>query len=846
MEKGAVAQRKLSRGKSMQSTRGLFSRKTIKKADSQILTQTLSSSTVVGDDRASIATSKGKELERHSLEDNHVPPRPIFAVRSIIPDPLNELPAWYTQAAEGGPITVPQFRSKYPMHNPIGPRCTGPSLASSAEKKEKRGSILGRLAKRFSVMRKPDQNRSSAKVGSIDNRSIMNGRPSIDTLPAAPSRSTPSPQKPSLHHAKSSDVSHRIQPPVLLDEPPTPLSATLPKDNTSLSSFEEPYPIGKLTIANPDEPAPPTPAEDIVPLPPLPPPETGVVADSGTWTEHLNGVLGIPISSSPSQMELPDTPLQHRLSTILSEDAPGTSPSPPLPELPPVTPSIVARVITEPSLPPTPEGTRPPTPEPRPVSYTPATPKSRPMSHTPATPESRPISRTPASPAMSNGTQARNALSYAMSPSSLSVFHSSLPSIDDLPLSRASLVVEPPTPHAPVLLIPAQAHASPMPSPEQVLQSNGDSPTQRDPSPSKRDSGRVKGSSSSTKSRRTETFKLIRSSSGNVHTVGESIMVEGEHWEVVADEKKSRKERSKSSEGEATPSKKEKESKKAERIASDDASDKKMRDRHRKSVNDKPNSDHAGRSSTYSEDTVRQSTSERRRSTTKERNRDSNGDVVRSTQTPVTPPMPSKSTSTRRERRTSSSTTRPSSEFQSAADINALKAKEAWDLERMWKGRSMVYGPDGTTVISNRPTIGSDSRPSTIMSHDLHRATSIPSVGDLQRASTMPASHGSSHTYFMVQTPTNGASSYEQIPVPVQPTKSTTTRNDYTLYRSFTDSVPFPTNSQAGALPNPLPDPPRLSVYTAAPLPPSLVGSGDGPSSSEYWTKYAGVSTTNH
>ncbi|TCD67109.1 hypothetical protein EIP91_000572 [Steccherinum ochraceum] len=955
-----MIQRKLSRRKSTQSSRGIFSRKPTKKADSQSI---ISSNSVLADDRASVATGKGKEQEKYSLDENP-PPRAMFPARSIIPDPLNELPSWYTQAAEDSSITTNQYRSRYPMHNPVGPRwyknwhlhpstlenrppsffspsfppmatnndrnqdskipgpsrtpsgsplptpnssqtrihdvrarsrkasltahdtvdmldvtdpwgtnwhhqspydlggdrpnpdtasevpvsnrhrrmsmttgsrhkstvpsplsqstsavnlqaatapahiptresrnrkpfedlfsgpqenghaskrasepppllsapvqplkrgsTTGPSLLSPSlsDKKEKRGSILGRLAKRFSVMRKPDRNRSSATVAGSDTHSIMNGRPSIDTLPVSPIRSTPSPQKPSLHHAKSSDGSRRVAPPSLPSEPPTPLVETPPNDVdvTSISSFDEPYHIGKLTIANPDEPAPPTPAEDIVPLPPLP-------SEAAFGGGHLNGIL------------------DHRLSTILSVDAPGTSPSPPLPELPPVTPSVVAtKLFAEPSLPPTPEGTRPPTPV-----------EAPPPAPAPA----------PGSPTLSNGTHARNALSYAMSPSSLA----SLPSTDDLPLSRASMLVEPPTPHAPAMLIPAQSHAPPMPSPEQVLQSNG-AHRDRDPSPSKRDSQKVKSSSSSTKSRRTETFKLIRSASGNVQPVGESIIVEGEHWEVVADakkeEKKSRKERSKSSDTEAAPSRRESKRVERERGSTDDASDKKSRDRHRKSVNGRSGSDHAGRSSTYSEaDTIRQSTAERRKSSTKER-RESKGDVVRSTQTPVAPPTHSKSMSgssaTRRERRTSST------------------AKEAWDLERLWKGRSMMYGPDGTTVVSTRPTIGSDSRPSTIMSPDLHRAMSIPS------------------------TPT---SSYEQIPIPsshqLQSTKSTTTRTDHKLYRSFPDSVPFPSNRSSN---NPLPEPPRLSLYTAAPLPPSIASSGDGPSSSDYWTKYAGVATT--
>lgn len=120
MEKGAAVQRKLSRGKSLQSSRGIFSRKSVKKSDSQSLSQT-SSATAVGDDRASVLTGKGKDFDKTTSDDS-APPRPFFPARSIIPDPLNELPAWYTQAAADTPTTAVAFRSRYPMHNPVGPR----------------------------------------------------------------------------------------------------------------------------------------------------------------------------------------------------------------------------------------------------------------------------------------------------------------------------------------------------------------------------------------------------------------------------------------------------------------------------------------------------------------------------------------------------------------------------------------------------------------------------------------------------------------------------------------------------------------------------------------------------
>ena len=171
-----------------------------------------------------------------------------------------------------------------------------------------------------------------------------------------------------------------------------------------------------------------------------------------------------------------------------------------------------------------------------------------------------------------------------------------------------------------------------------------------------------------------------------------------------------------------------------------------------------------------------------------------------------------------------------------------------------------MYGPDGTTLISTRPTIGSDSRPSTIMSADLHRAASIPSVGDL-RASPIPKAHGSSHTYFMVQAPyqgqpnghahsLSGTQSPPIIYTPSSPNQSSSPRRDYSKqYRSFADAVPFPTTTNppdhaSQRMSNPLPEPPRLSTYRPSPIPSSIAGSGEGPSSPEYWASLAGVTST--
>ena len=42
--------------------------------------------------------------------------------RSIIPESLKELPSWYQTESELAAATTRQFRGRYPIHNPVGPR----------------------------------------------------------------------------------------------------------------------------------------------------------------------------------------------------------------------------------------------------------------------------------------------------------------------------------------------------------------------------------------------------------------------------------------------------------------------------------------------------------------------------------------------------------------------------------------------------------------------------------------------------------------------------------------------------------------------------------------------------
>ncbi|TFK30840.1 hypothetical protein FA15DRAFT_662902 [Coprinopsis marcescibilis] len=200
------------------------------------------------------------------------------------------------------------------------------------------------------------------------------------------------------------------------------------------------------------------------------------------------------------------------------------------------------------------------------------------------------------------------------------------------------------------------------------------------------------------------------------------------------------------------------------------------------------------------------------------------------------------------ERRPSlSASARPNSELPSAADLNALRAKEAWEMERLWKARSM-YGAEW-----NNGAIAGQSMSSFNDDPALHAAM-----------------HGSSHTAFMLQTPFQvpGSSIYHSMPNRPPPVVygdygspgSIPSLPDYDNYdrrRSHYQqdtpyvgispptktlltgpSAPIP-RAGKGRLNNPLPEPPRESAYQPAPLP-SLPANGR---SNDPWSKYASVTT---
>ena len=180
---------------------------------------------------------------------------------------------------------------------------------------------------------------------------------------------------------------------------------------------------------------------------------------------------------------------------------------------------------------------------------------------------------------------------------------------------------------------------------------------------------------------------------------------------------------------------------------------------------------------------------------------------------------------------------RPTSELTPAADMNALRAREVWEMDRLWKGRSVAYGLEGPQVVYTQ-SIG-----------DVASTTSINGLG-----------HGSTHTSYKLQQgfpfPTGVHSPPSSSSLrPPQPQHFSHTMQG-SLYdfpsgvRSYPDLANIPSIGSPDSTPstpsrNPLPAPPRQSTYRPGPLPSSFIERDDG-AKADYWSKYAGVVSPTH
>ncbi|KAH9937225.1 uncharacterized protein B0H18DRAFT_950154 [Fomitopsis serialis] len=700
-----------------------------------------------------------------------------------------------------------------------GPPPPSPSALLSADmasgKKEKHTSFMGRLARRFSVMRKPDPVQTANGIGGdspLDGANAESSAAAEQVNDNADSTRTP-------------DPSRRVPAPAVTGDPSTEADRV---QSSALYSADDEEPVpSKLTVVNPDEP------DSSVGASPVQLAAT-VPSESSAADTESSSKADADVSEMDDRSEGTDTPAAASRATITETPAspstipstsqepvsplqiPSLSPSLPLPELPQQ--SLAAALNLDHSLPPTPRTERP-------LSL--VSERTEPSTAFLSSPRTQ--------------TQETN---FSSSSTNLTAYApSSVTTPDDPSLVRASIVANPPTPHVRPMVIFPSAKATQVPMSSSPVEM---SPKPREGSPKKE--GHHK-SSSTTKRRETETYTLVRSPSGTARAAGDVITAMGEQWELVSSQaeegsrKSRRKERSGSKEVES-PIREEGEY---------------HHHKRQRSVNEQrpaaePMTASSSRSTrTPSVDTERRphgtvSSRKERRSSSKHRESDADaGHSVKATSVP-NPHHPY------RHERALSAGARPASDLQ--FDPMVLKAKDAWEQDRLWKANSVSYGPDGIPIVSTPPTIGDGSRTSTVVSADMQMAGAIPSTSDLylHRATTLPSPHtpapphGSSHTYFTIG-PYQGSHTIPPVYVPnVAPSAQNPSApgRRRQVSRSFSERVPFSINDKRNDPPsltrnyigNPLPDPPRISPFQAAPLPPSLVaplGSANA--------QYAGVPT---
>ncbi|KAJ3728134.1 hypothetical protein DFJ43DRAFT_1001228 [Lentinula guzmanii] len=663
----------------------------------------------------------------------------------------------------------------------------------TAIKKDRRGSIIGRLTKRFSVTRK--------QPNTVDHEGL------------------PQTEDPSAEFNRSSEkLSKRVPPPsvdnIAVDE--ITLKAIHDPDRRSSISVEASFPTkGKLMVANPDAPSSEisTPPQVDAPLPVH---QTNVYDSQPQSVDDKTLLNPSERLTNPNPTSNVGRSEEHR--------------RPRSPERGPPPPSSTTKPIPLPDVtiaPPPPSATTKPIPLPDAVAPPPPSATTKPI----PLPRSNNLPFGPSGPIQEEPLTHRN--------SHLSINQAI---IEDSPLSAASMLVNPPTPHTnEELTMPAEAAASSVP---------------RRSSPRELSSG-----ISSVTAIQTETFKLVRTQSGNVQTVNDIIPAAGEQWEVVEEISHTRrssksKDKERSDRDHIDAREKDRDARREFRrqekkttevdTASSERRVKRSSRSHRQ---------HSSRSPVPSSMRAQDETrSGRTRDGGQRGNRKVHGSHSAS------PTKPS-SSSTRPLERASSKSARPTSEVPSAADLNALRAREAWEMERLYKGRSM-YGmePNGEAVAPT-PAMPVPLVPTS-------NGQIFPSVTSKNNGAT----HGSSHTSFVVQNfATQGSATQIYHSMPTQPPPI--------IYASTSSpavhapSVPSPPSASSSSSataapvprtsppvsasssdilnfirpPNPLPEPPRETP--TPPLARISQSFSDSNNSTkidrptEYWTTFAEVST---
>lgn len=721
------------------------------------------------------------------------------------------------------------------------PNTSTVALSTHSSKKERRTSVLGRLVRKFSMLTKSTQDAGPT----VSERAEDEGAAPSEPRRSFFSQRRPSLEKPSMEK-KHSDPSKRVPPPRIdIDlqttdgpSPSTELEREIPDYRSSIS-LEVPFSPGRLTIANPDSPS------------------------SGST----------PIRQSPA---------------LLPEDPPHIDVSPliqPMQQRHDRNPSKES--VTHPSGKTSPVKRKSPVRVPSPsvpdAVRSPASVQSIPPPFTHHSP--------PSIPSLSTGPS--SLLTSPVVPPEFRTFHAYsiataaiVSTSDDSPLSRASILVNPPTPHNPDELHPDLPFELP-----QIEKVSNKAPS-RGNSPVKKGDGEIRvAKSNSTTSRKTETFKLMRNPSDKASD--NIITAEGERWTVVNSSDAPRRRRTKEKPVEKNervervekPSSRSstsyRESERVERV--EKPSSRSSMDYRESERVEKPSS----RSSTKDRESSRRdqrrqdktaqdtfenqgragSSNQGRTKRTKPETTDSSSLLGRpsrarsldtTSRTSVTQPMvftlqgepprqrksddqprdsyhpkpirpgPAPISGIARVERLPSNSARPTSELPSAANINALRAREAWEMDRLWKGRSMNH--QESNVIASP-----SSRDS-------------PQVNGEFRVDT--SGHGSSHTSYLVQPlqahPMPASVFYANMPSAPPPIIYTAASpygqmlhqaSYQATYRSLPNSFTFPSTESPvdpSSRQNPLPRPPRESSYQPGHLS-TLADRGSG-ASSDYWT----------
>ncbi|KAJ7161335.1 hypothetical protein C8R43DRAFT_992478 [Mycena crocata] len=708
----------------------------------------------------------------------------------------------HTASAPTSPVEEPNLRGPSPAQ--LSPSRPGPpsSFISITSKKDRRSSILGRLAKRFSITRKPAME--------------VVRQPSPEKHQSSPAKRQSSPEKP-----QSPDPIRRVPPPLAYDEssfvhiPPQPEVSKVEDDRASSISIEaEAYTMGRLTVANPDPGSvESTPVQREMSLSP----------DEGREqvAEHERNATNETVSSDPHMMiERTQSPE----SFIRDSRSPEPVASPSIPVLDPATPRSASPPPPPPEKPTTADvrskrsssGTRtsvidrsssPPSTGMQVASasrvQSPTASHRFSLEKPQPPPPSPPSPKLPAVPFPSH---------FGRTPPPSRDLPSEPPQMtaDISPMSTSSILVNPPTPYTKDSLMPDEHEPAPPPVPSKR--------SSRDPSPSQ----------VAVTARETETFRLIRSSSGNVYASSETIRAAGEQWEVVESKSKGK---NRSQDRESENRKEARRQARAEREA--DAERKGRSERSKRRSADEgastsqtfPRTDSTDRHhrSPIPETMIapQEEPKASRHKRDEERDRKSERRLVDPKLNKPQPPAPAPAPSGRPLVRNPSKSARPISEVPTAADMNTMRAREAWDMDRLWKARSMSgMEPNGVAVAP---------------------LAAAPAPNGKN------AAHGSSHTAFMVSTPFQQSSSSQiyhsmpPAPPPVVYPAAYLPQNGYSnTHRASPTSDSASSNSNPislrGPLANPLPEPPRESPYEPAPL-----------SLPEYWSsKHATGVTTAH